>query len=109
VVVGSFEVELTVPEQAGDDLECLLEPVDLVREGVAKRVVLGFVATCAETKYEATFAQFVKGVGHLGDESRVTETGGDNQRSDRPFRLRPGECKRRLSMVVSGGRSPSSS
>jgi hypothetical protein len=69
---------LTVPEQSSDDLEGLHKPINLVPEGVAECVVLGFVATRAEAENEAATAQLVKGVGHFGDESRVAEAGGNN-------------------------------
>src|SRR5688500_11346987 len=68
--------------QRVDDRHRLLEAADPVIEGIAERVILGLVPPRAEAEDDTTPADVVDRLGHLGDETRVAETGAGHQRPD---------------------------
>ena len=68
-----------VAQEARDDRERLLEAIDAVVEGKAEGAVLRLVPARAETEDQPAAADLVDGVGHLGQQGRVAETGADDQ------------------------------
>jgi hypothetical protein len=60
------KVYLSRAHESVDDLQCLLEPVDQVVEGITERSKLSLFITAAQTKDQPTAADFIDGIGHLG-------------------------------------------
>src|SRR5215212_11338211 len=73
---------MPVAQETGDDRNRLLEAADAVVEGIAEGDVFRLVPAGTQSEDEATTADLLDGVGHLGQQRGVTKRRGHDQRTD---------------------------
>src|SRR6516165_389531 len=95
LIMATVEVGRAVTEQAQDDLDPLLEPIDALRqgrEGEAKGAMLVLVPAGTEAQHQSSPAQNVDGSGHPCQQRRMAKGYRAHQRSEpEPCRLRGGQ------------------
>jgi hypothetical protein len=90
-VVAPVERHALAREQAADDLECFLEPSDLVVERNAERPELGLVPTGAEAEDEPAAGHLVDRRRHACDEPGPVKRRRRDERTERHALGRRGE------------------
>src|SRR5215204_918140 len=75
----TLEVDVFATQERVDDRHRLLEATDPPIEGKTERVVLWLVPACAQSEDDTTPADVVDRLGHLGDQTRIAETGAGYQ------------------------------
>ena len=82
LVEPPVEIDRSIAQKGGDDLQGLLEAPDALIEWEAEHPVFRLPVSRAEAEDEATARYLVQRVGHFGEKGRVTEEGRDDERPE---------------------------
>ena len=106
LVVAPVEVDRAVAEQAADDREGLLEPVDSMIERNPERPELRLVPAGAEAQDQPSARDLVDRVGALGEDGRVVERGAGDERPQLDPAGRGGDAREHRPGLPRTPRSP---